>query len=126
MSAGEAIYGHLPVLPSQLQPPPRAPQAAPATIVIPSTIKVTKEEEKARKVGIQEASHMYVQEGAVIGPLDAMYRSPYCMLVKEKKKFLLEIGATRMWILVDRLKPHTGTAAPAVAQQPSRGRLRKL
>ena len=27
---------------------------------------------------------------------------------------------------VDRLKPHTGTAAPAVAQLPSRGRPRKL
>ena len=47
-------------------------------------------------------------------------------LVKEKKKFLLEIGATRTWISVDRLKPHTGTAAPAVAQLPSRGRPRKL
>ena len=87
MSAGEAIYGHLPVLPSQLQPPPRAPQAAPATVVIPSTIKVTKEEEKAHKVGIQEASHMYVHEGAVIGPLDAMYRSPYRMLHCPKSIF---------------------------------------
>ena len=94
--------------------------------MIPSTIKVTKEEEKARKVGIQEASHMYVQEGAVIGPLDAMYRSPYCMLVKEKKKFLLEIGATRTWILVDRLKLHIGTTAPVVAQPPLRGRPRKI
>ena len=26
---------------------------------------------------------------------------------------LLEIGATRTWISVDRLKPHTGAAAPA-------------
>ena len=92
-------------------------------VVIPSTIK---EEEKAREVGIQEVSHVYVHEGTVIGPLDATSRGPYSVLVKEKKKFLLEIGATRTWILVDRLKLHIGTTAPVVAQPPLRGRPRKI
>ena len=45
---------------------------------------------------------------------------PYCMLVRERKKLLLEIGATQTWISVYRLKPHTGAAAPAVAQLPPR------
>ena len=118
-------YGYSLVLPSQLQPPQRAPQAAPEKVDIPSTIRLVKEKEKKREVGIQEASHVYVREGAVIGPLDATYHGPYCVLVRERKKLLLEIGATRTWVSVDRLKPHTGAATPAAAQPPPRGRPRK-
>ena len=93
VSAAEATYGHSLVLPSQLQPPPRAPQAAPAKVDIPSMVKPAKEVEKAWDVGIQEASHMYVLEGAVTGPLYATYHGPYCVLMRERKKLLLEIGA---------------------------------
>ena len=46
VSAAEATYGHSLVLPSQLQPPPRAPQAAPEKVDIPSTIRLAKEKEK--------------------------------------------------------------------------------
>ena len=91
---------------------------------IPSTIRVAKEAEK-KKVGIQEASHVYVREGAVIGPLDATYRGPYHVLMREPKKLLLEIGATRTWVSVDRLKPHAGAATPAAAQPPPCGRPKK-
>ena len=63
----------------------------------------------------REEVHMYVRVGAVTGLLDATYRGPYCLLVREKKKLLLEIGAMQMWVSVDRLKPHTGAAVPAVA-----------
>ena len=45
VSAAEATYGHSLVLPSQLQPPPRAPQAAPEKVDIPSTIRLAKEKE---------------------------------------------------------------------------------
>ena len=125
VSAAEATYGHSLVLPSQLQLPPRAPQAAPVKVEIPSTIKPAKEAEKARVVGAQEASHVYVLEGVVIGPLDATYRGPYRVLVRENKKLLLEIGATRTWVSVDRLKPHAGAKTPETAQPPTRGRPRK-
>ena len=118
LTAAKATYGHSLVLPSQLQPPPCAPQAAPAKVDIPSMVKPTIEAEKAREVGVQEASHVYVHIGAVPGPLDATYRSPYGMLVREKKKLLLEIGVTWTWVSMDRLKPHTAAAVPAVAQQP--------
>ena len=87
------------MLPSQLQPPKRAPQAAPTKVDIPSTVKPAKE---AEKVGVQEASYVYLHP--VIGPLDATYR----VLVRERKKLLLKIGATRMWVSVDRLMPHAG------------------
>ena len=69
---------------------------------------------------------MYLREEAVIGLLDAMYRGPYCVLVRERKKLLLEIGATRMWVSVDRLKPHVGAKTPEAAQPPTSGRLRKM
>ena len=52
VSAAEATYGHSLVLPSQLQPPPRAPQAAPVNVDIPGTIKTTKEAEKAEKARV--------------------------------------------------------------------------
>ena len=87
------------MLPSQLQPPQHAPQAAPTKVDIPSTVKPAKE---AEKVGVQEASYVYLHP--VIGPLDATYR----VLVRERKKLLLKIGATRMWVSVDRLMPHAG------------------
>ena len=115
VSAAEATYGHSLVLPSQLQPPPHAPQASPAKVDIPSKVKPAREE-----------AHMYVCVRAVTGPLDTTYRGPYCVLVREKKKLLLEIGAMQMWVSVDHLKPHTGAAVPAVAQPPPRGRPRKL
>ena len=125
VSAAEATFGHSLVLPSQLQPPPRVPQAAPVKMEIPSTIKPAKEAEKKREVGVQEATHVYVREGAVIGPLDALYRGPYRVLVRERKKLLLEIGATRPWISVDCLKPHICAKTPEAAQPPARGRPRK-
>ena len=74
--------------------------------------KPAKEAERERQVGVQEASHVYVRQGAVIGPLDATYRSPYRVLVRERRKLLLEIGATRTWVPVDRLKQHVGKMSP--------------
>ena len=126
VSAAEATYGHSLVLASQLHPPPHAPQAAPAKMEIPSTIKPAKEKEKERAVGVQEATHVYLREGVVTGPLDSTYRGPYHVLIRERKKLLLEIGATRTRVSVDRLKPHVGAKTPEAAQPPLRGRQRKM
>ena len=68
---------------------------------------------------------VYVREGAVIRPLDARYRSPYGVLVREWKKLLVEIGATRTWVSIDPLKPYVGAGAPVVAQPPLHSSLRK-
>ena len=59
VSAAEARYGHSLMLPSQLQPPPCAPQAAPAKVDIPSTVKPAREAEKTREMGVQLAYHIY-------------------------------------------------------------------
>ena len=76
-------------------------------------------------VGVQEATQVYMGEGVVIGPLDATYCGPYRVLVRERKKLLLEIGATRTWVSVDRLKPRVGAKTAEAAQLPTRGRPRK-
>ena len=85
-------------------------------------MKQAKEAGKAREVGVQE---VYVREGAVIRPRDARYRSPCGVLVREWKKLLVEIGATRTWVSIDPLKPYVGAGAPVVAQPPLHSSLRK-
>ena len=68
---------------------------------------------------------MYVREGAVIGPQCGTYHGPYRVLVRERKRLLLEIGATPTWVSVDCLKPHVGMKIPEAAQPPTRGQPRK-
>ena len=72
---------------------PRAPQAPPEKVDIPSTVRPATKAEKVQELGVQEASHVYMRVGAVIGLLDATYRSPYRVMVRERKKLLLEVGA---------------------------------
>ena len=45
---------------------------------------------------------------AVTGPLDATYRGPYRVLIKERKKLLLEVGATRQWVSRPPEAAHSG------------------
>ena len=66
-----------------------------------------------------------VREGAVVGPLDAKYRGPYKVMLREKKKLLVEMGAWRQWISVDRLKPWKGVTPASPMQPPKRGRPKK-
>ena len=68
---------------------------------------------------------MYVRVGAVTGLLDDTYRGPYRVMVRDRKKLLLEVGVTRQWVSIDPLKLHTAAVTPAVAQPPPRGRPRK-
>ena len=113
------LVSHQLRLPSQLQPPPRTPQAAPTKVVIPSTVKPAKEAEKAREVGVPRVC---ARRG---GHRTAGRHVLRPILVRERKKLLLEIGATRMWVSVDRLKPHAGVKTPTAAQLPPCGCLRK-
>ena len=57
MSAAEATYGHSLVLPSQLQPPPCAPQAPLEKVDIPTTVKPAKEVDEQVE-GVQDAFHV--------------------------------------------------------------------
>ena len=75
--------------------------------------------------GFPRVQCTYMRVGAVTGPLDATYRGPYRVMVRERKKLLLEVGAMWQWVSIDHLKPHTAAAAPAVGQPPPRGRPRK-
>jgi hypothetical protein len=50
------------------------------------------------------------------------YDGPYEVLQRGEKLFKLKVGGREEMLLVDRLKPHLGTAPPAVGQPPRRGR----
>jgi len=43
-------------------------------------------------------------------------------MLREKKKLLVEMGASRQWVSVDGLKPWKGKEPASPAQPPKRGR----
>ena len=71
---------------------------------------------------LREAELVYVRRGCQGGPLVAPYSGPYQVVEKGPKFFRLNIGNQQQTVSVDRLKPHTGTAAAAPAAPPRRGR----
>ena len=104
---------------------PRGDMEGPDQVeVIPSNIRKEKERAMAQSVGVQDGDYVMVREGAVVGPLDSKYRGPYKVMLREKKKLLVEMGASRQWVSVDRLKPWKG-AMPATPVQPQGGNPRR-
>ena len=53
-------------------------------------------------------------------PLADNYAGPYLVLEKGPKVFKLQLGTRQEVLSQDRLKPHVGTAPPAVAEPPCR------
>ena len=63
-----------------------------------------------------------MQRGGVGPPLTDNYAGPYLVLEKGPKVFKLQLGTRKEVITRDQLKPHLGTAPPAAADPPCRGR----
>jgi len=122
VSSAEVLLGQPLVLPSQVHPSRDELDEPDQVERIPSTIRVEKEKTLAQEVGVQHADYVMVREGAVVGPLDSKYRGPYKVMLREKKKLLVEIGASRQWISVDRLKPWKGATPADPVEPPKRGR----
>ena len=95
VSSAEVLFGQPLVLPSQVHQPRDELEEPDQVERIPSTIRVEKEKTLAQEVGVQHADYVMVREGAVVGPLDSKYRGPYKVMLRDKKKLLLEIGASR-------------------------------
>ena len=110
------------VLPSQVHKPREDMERPDQVEVIPSTVREEKEKALAQDVGVQHAEYLMVRQGAVVGPLDLKYRGPYKVMLRDRKKLLLEIGASRQWISVDRLKPWKGATPADPVEPPKRGR----
>ena len=70
---------------------------------------------------LREAELVYVRMGGQGGPLAAPYSGPYQVVERGPKFFRLNIGNQQQTVSVDRLKPHTGTAAAAPVARPRRG-----
>ena len=78
--------------------------------------------EAAATPALDGATHVYVQRGGVGPPLADNYAGPYLVLEKGPKVFKLQLGTGQEVVSRDWLKPRVGTAPPAVADPPRRGR----
>ena len=79
--------------------------------------------EAAATPALNGATHVYVQRRGVGPSLADNYTGPYLVLEKGSKVFKLQLGTWQEVVSRDQLKPHVGTALPAVAEPPRRGRL---
>ena len=108
-------------VPGQLLTTTAPPADTPALPVVIPAAKRTYAEAAATPA-LDGATHVYVQRGGVGPPLADNYAGPYLVLEKGPKVFKLQLGMWQEVITRDRLKPHLGTAPPAAADPPHRGR----
>jgi hypothetical protein len=129
VSSAEAVYGQPLVLPGevsvQMESPPLAFKVELASPQPPVTCQPHTYAEVVTgtlRPGLQTASFVYVKRGGPGSPLAPAYAGPYCVLRPGPKFFILEVGGQPETVSVDRLKPHTGSTSPDVAEPPWRGR----
>jgi hypothetical protein len=54
---------------------------------------------------LQRAEYVYICRGGALPPLTCKYEGPYKVLERAEKYFMVQIGAKRDSVSVDRLKP---------------------
>jgi len=125
-SAAELVYGTTLTLPAQLA----ADQELPVGDILRNLRNAdpipTKHQQKEAPTEppsqLAGAELVYVQKGGQLPPLAQPYSGPYKVLEQGPKYFRLDIGGKDTAVSVDRLKPHTGSAAITPATPPRRGR----
>jgi hypothetical protein len=129
-SAAEMTFGAPLTLPGELLLPAAEPPAASfmeslqQPLLIPTRPLSYAEVAAGPRPALMAASHVYVRRGGTLPPLAPLYQGPYAIIKRWPKYFLLQVGSLQQTVSVDRLKPHTGSAAVAPAQPPLRGRPR--
>jgi len=121
VSAAEVVYGSPITLPAQLAAPDEAQPAAAAQPPIPTRAQPLPAP-AVIPAHLAAAELVYVRKGGQPGPLAPPYGGPFRVISKSAKYFTLDIGGQQQTVTVDRLKPHTGTAAASPAAPPRRGR----
>ena len=121
-SAAEVVYGAALTLPAQPPSPTETPPAAVDTQRAETAIP-TRELQQPPPTEVPAhlaaAEIVYVRKGGQPGPLAPPYSGLYRVISKGPKYFSIDIGGQQQAVTVDRLKPHTGTAASTPAS-PSR------
>jgi cleavage and polyadenylation specificity factor subunit 1 len=125
-SAAEMVFGASLTLPAQLAASQELPvedilHALRSADPIP-TRHGQKEAPTEPPSQLVDAEMVYVRKGGQLPPLEQPYSGPYKVVEKGPKFFRLDIGGKQTAVSVDRLKPHTGTAAATPAAPPRRGR----
>jgi hypothetical protein len=129
VSSAEAVYGEQLTLPGDfnagVESPPLAFKGELASSQPPPTCQPRTYAEVASQPPaspLYVAEYVYVRRGGVPPPLAPPYSGPYRVVRAVPKCFLLEIGGRQEMVSVDRLKPHTSSTPPSVADPPRRGR----
>jgi len=125
-SAAEMVYGTTLTLPAQLAAGEELPvddilRDLQSSAPIP-TRHGSREPPTEPPAALAAAELVYVQKGGQLPPLAQPYSGPYQVLERGPKYFRLDIGGKTTAVSVDRLKPHTGSAAATPAAPPRRGR----
>jgi hypothetical protein len=72
---------------------------------------------------LQRAEYVYIRRRGTLPPLACKYEGPDKALERAGKYFIVQIGAKRDSVSVDRLKPYTALGDISPAAPPQRGRL---
>ena len=124
-SAAEMVYGAALTLPAQ---PPSPTETTPAAVDRQREETPIRTRELPHPPPTEVPAHLataemvYVRKGGQPGPLAPPYSGPYRVISRGPKYFIIDIGGQQQAVTVDRLKPHTGTAASTPAAPPRRGR----
>jgi len=124
-SAREVVYGAALTLPAQ---PPSPNETTPAAVDRQRAVTAIPIRELPHPPPTEVPAHLaaakmvYVRKGGQPSPLAQPYSGPYRVISKGPKYFSIDIRGQQRAITVDRLKPHTGTAASTPAAPPRRGR----
>ncbi len=129
VSSAEAVFGQPLVRPGELASPLEtlpmdflnelSSSTPPATCQPRTYAEVAAQPSNWR---LQSADMVYVRKGGCSPPLAPAYVGPYKVVLPGPKAFVLEVEGRRETVSVDRLKPHLGSALPAPAAPPRRGR----
>ena len=128
LSAFEAVFGAVPVLPSSLL----QDESAPAEVL--EGLRRVQRGLPVRPLPEDPAStsstsvppglkFVYVREDGVKTPLQELYRGPYRVLRQSRNTVLLQVGDRQDTVSLSRIKPCL-LPSPEVAEPPRRGRPR--
>ena len=132
VSASEALFGSLLVLPGEFLDTPELPLSEylrriqsilkNSASVLPHHSSVPATNPDQIPSSLVSFSHFFIREDASKPLLSPLYRGPYLVLSKYPKYFLVEIGSKSDFVSVDRLKPVLSDHPVTPQQPPRRGR----
>jgi hypothetical protein len=130
LSSAELVFGSPLTLPGTYVDVPEPPAESfvadlRAAAPPPPTRPLTYAQAASRALpALSTCTYVYVRRGGTVPALQPLYVGPYRVASRADKTYVLEVGAKRETVSVDRLKPHLGSSDVTPASPPVRGRPR--